>query len=85
MKIFPLKPLSNIDKFNNFMAAIDELSQISKPKITTMLENAADQINKKPNYNRQINVLGSHFTIRELRSMYKDALKQLSHDKFERR
>lgn len=82
MKIFPLKPLSNIDKFNNLMSAIGELSQCSKPKMTDMIEKAAAQ---KPNYDREINVLGRPYTIRELRSMYKDALKQLSRDRFEKR
>lgn len=85
MKIFPLKPLSNIDKFNNLMSAIGELSQCSKPKMTDMIEKAEAQINKKPNYDREINVLGRPYTIRELRSIYKDALKQLSRDRFEKR
>lgn len=40
--------------------------------------------NQKPNYDKKINLIGSEFTLRELRSIYKEALKTLSHDKFEK-
>lgn len=35
-------------------------------------------------YDREVTILNAKFTVRELRSMYKDGLKQLSRDKFEK-
>ena len=64
MKIFPLKPLSTIDKFNNLMHIINEAAELKKAE-------------------EQVQVLGANFSKRELRSVYKNALKQLSKDSFE--
>lgn len=39
---------------------------------------------KKTNYEKKIKLIGSEFTLREIRTIYKEALKVLSHDKFEK-
>ena len=57
MKIFPLRPLSNLDKAKNLIKIIEknkEYKQISTP-----------------NYDRKIEMLGKEYTIREIRSIYK--------------
>lgn len=57
MKIFPLRPLSNLDKAKNLIKIIKknkEYKQISTP-----------------NYDRKVEMLGKEYTIREIRSIYK--------------
>lgn len=57
MKIFPLRPLSNLDKAKNLIKIIEknrEYKQISTP-----------------NYDRKVEMLGEEYTIREIRSIYK--------------
>lgn len=57
MKIFPLRPLSNLDKTKNLIKIIEknkEYKQISTP-----------------NYDRKVEMLGKEYTIREIRSIYK--------------
>lgn len=57
MKIFPLRPLSNLDKAKNLIKIIEnnkEYKQISTP-----------------NYDRKVEMLGKEYTIREIRSIYK--------------
>lgn len=57
MKIFPLRPLSNLDKAKNPIKIIEknkEYKQISTP-----------------NYDRKVEMLGKEYTIREIRSIYK--------------
>lgn len=57
MKIFSLRPLSNLDKAKNLIKIIEknkEYKQISTP-----------------NYDRKVEMLGKEYTIREIRSIYK--------------
>ena len=57
MKIFPLRPLSNLDKAKNLIKIIEknkEYKQISTP-----------------NYDRKVEMRGKEYTIREIRSVYK--------------
>lgn len=57
MKIFPLRPLSNLDNAKNLIKIIEknkEYKQISTP-----------------NYDRKVEMLGKEYTIREIRSIYK--------------
>ncbi len=41
-------------------------------------------LSSKPQYDKEVSILNAKFTIRELRSIYKDGLKQLNRDKFEK-
>ena len=57
MKIFPLRPLSNLAQAKNLIKIIEknkEYKQISTP-----------------NYDRKVEMLGKEYTIREIRSIYK--------------
>lgn len=63
MKIFPLKYLSPLDKFKNFVKIVESTSGSNNDKVK---------------------ILNSEFEKKELCSIYKSALKQLSHDKYEK-
>ncbi len=65
MKIFPLKPLSTLDKFNNLVKIIEN----AKPK-------------KTPVPDQEVEILNMKISRRELHSMYRDCMKQLSRDEF---
>lgn len=84
MKIFPLKPLSMIDKAENLIAAAENLQKTSPLSLKPIDKTVAQLTNNKPDYNKKINLLGSEHTLRELRSAYKNARRQLNHDKFEK-
>ncbi len=68
MKIPQIKILSPLDKAENLLTVIKNAKN-TKPQI---------------NYDRKVEVLGREYTVRELRSMYKQGLQMLSHDKFEK-
>ena len=57
MKIFPLRPLSNLDKAKNLIKIIEKNKEYKE--IST------------PNYDRKVEMLGKEYTIREIRSIYK--------------
>lgn len=65
MKIFPLKVLSPLDKFNNFIKIIE----------TAPVKQAELQ-------DKEVEILNMKFSTRELRSIYRNCLKQLSRDEF---
>lgn len=67
MKIFPLKPLSTLDKFKNLMY---------------IMRKAQTPINEASN--DKISLIDAQFTKQELRSVYKNALKMLKNDHFEK-
>lgn len=67
MKIFPLKPLSQLDKFNNLIKIIQEAPAPSQN-----------------NVEKNVTIINSKFSISELRSIYKQGLKRLNRDKFEK-
>lgn len=57
MKIFPLRPLSNLDKAKNLIKIIEKNKEYKQ--ISTQ------------NYDRKVEMLGKEYTIREIRSIYK--------------
>lgn len=69
MRIPQIKFLSPLDKAINLLKIIE--SSAKKP------------VAPSP-YDRKVEVLGSEYTVREIRSMYKQGLKMLSHDKFDK-
>lgn len=57
MKIFPVRPLSNLDKAKNLIKIMEQQT----PKAPT----------QTPNYDRKVELLGREYTVREIRNMYK--------------
>lgn len=69
MKIFPLKPMSTLDKFNNLIKIIETSKPKPKPKPTALPD-------------REVEIMGVKYSTKELRSMYRDCMKQLNRDEF---
>lgn len=67
MKIFPLKPMSTLDKFNNLIKIIEESKP--KPKQNTLPD-------------REVEIMGTKYSTKDLRSMYRHCMKQLNRDEF---
>jgi hypothetical protein len=57
---------------------IPQVKSNSQPSVFQVVNNSKNEFNKK------IKILNAEFTLSELKTVYKNALKQLSHDKFGR-
>jgi len=90
MKIFPLKFMSPFDRAKVLPDVMD-----SKTGICTRMNNnsaksgsvlPADKFNseKAPDYNRQVDIMGSRFPLRELRGIYRRGLERLSNGKIDK-
>lgn len=58
------------------------LSPLDKAKNLLNIMKEAENL-RKSNIDKKVEIMGSEFTIKELREIYKLGLKTLSHDKFE--
>lgn len=76
MKIFPLRPLSTLDRARNLLNIMS--SEPARNAANKAIQNAQPKRITAPNYDKEINILGCHMSLKELREIYKDGLKRLS-------